>query len=403
MLVRPGCSYNLTLENLTMKKTVIIIAVATAIILIAGLGVYALNKNGPVHQSATNQSDKVYVASEDGGEVDVIDVKSNSVVAKIDLSLRQDSGSVMYMAHNVQVAPDGKSVWVTANAMTGGHMGLNTKLKNMLFPTAYADNGHMAESAVKDQLVVIDPLTDKVTKRIDIGAGLHLAHVVLTPDSKYAVAVSQEKGEIYKVDASTYQVVKTIPTKQGDKPHGLRIAPDGQHAYIAMMGGKSIGILDMSSATLTYIPLNGAAVQTAVTSDGKYALATVYDSKSVAIYNISEGQLEYAQLPAGAKGPLQLYPTPDAKYAYVADQGNYFGQPNGDKLYKVDLDQRKVVATTQVGTAPHGVVVSPDGKHVYVTNLVSNDVSVIDVATNKELVKIPTAAKPNGISYWTKK
>jgi YVTN family beta-propeller protein len=351
---------------------------------------------------ATNIGDKVYVAAEDAGRIDVISTKSRSVKAKIDLSQKQGDKTYMYMAHNVQVAPDGKSVWVTANAMSDEHTSFRTKVQNILSPTAYADNGH-EESTANDQLIVIDPFTDKITKRIDIGSNLHLAHVVLTPDSKYAVAVAQEKGEIYKVDANNYQIVSTIPTRQNAEPHGLRMTSDGRNVYIAMMGDKSIGQLNLETASLTYIPLSGKPVQTGVSADGKYALATVFDTRSVAVYNIPQKQLNYIDLPKEAKGPLQLYPTPDAKYAFVADQGNYFGQPDGDKVYKVDLQQLKVVETIKVGTAPHGVVVSPDGKTVYVTNLVSNDVSIVDTATNKEVGRVSTGAKPNGISYWVKK
>lgn len=387
-----------------MKKIYITVALIGLLTIGTFLTIKATRNSGSTASKTSSvQSDKVYVAAEDGGEVDVINTKSNTVAAKIDLSLKQADSSVMYMAHNVQVAPDGKSVWVTANAMTGEHTSLRTKLKNALFPTAYADTGHGTESAAKDQLIVIDPQTDKITKRIDMGTNLHLAHVVLTPNSRYAVAVAQEKGEIYKVDANTYKVVQTTPTKQGDEPHGLRITPDGKSAFIAMMGAKSIGQFDLSSATLTYIPLNGVPVQTGITADGKYVLATVFDSKSVAIYNLAQKRLEYATLPPDAKGPLQLYPTPDSKYVYVADQGNYFNQPDGDKLHKIDLEQRTIAQTVRVGTAPHGVVVSPDGKYVYVTNLVSNDVSVVDTATNQEVAKVPTAAKPNGISYWVKR
>lgn len=349
---------------------------------------------------ANNTSDKVYVAAEDAGRIDVISPNSRTVIAKIDLV---NTDGTMYMAHNVQVAPDGRSVWVTANAMSGKHTSFRTKLESLLSPTAYADSGHEDESTAQDQLIVIDPFTDKITKRISLGSNLHLAHVVLTPDSKYAVAVAQEKGTIYKIDASNYQIVSTIPTKQNAEPHGLRITPDGKNVYIAMMGDKSIGQLDLETANLTYIPLNGKPVQTGVTSDGKYAMATVFDSKSLAVYNISQKQLSYITLPEHAKGPLQVYPTPDAKYAFVADQGNYFGQPDGDKIYKVDLGKMKVVEVIKAGTAPHGVVVSPDGKTVYVTNLVSNDVSIVDTSTNKEVGRVTTGAKPNGISYWVKK
>jgi DNA-binding beta-propeller fold protein YncE len=86
---------------------------------------------------------------------------------------------------------------------------------------------------------------------------------------------------------------------------------DGRNVYIAMMGDKSIGQLNLETASLTYIPLSGKPVQTGVSADGKYALATVFDTRSVAVYNIPQKQLNYIDLPKEAKGPLQLYPTPE--------------------------------------------------------------------------------------------
>ena len=80
---------------------------------------------------------------------------------------------------------------------------------------------------------------------------------------------------------------------------------------------------------------------------------------------------------------MQIYPTPDSKYVYVADQGYYFNQPNSDLVYKIDLQEMKVAETIKSGTAPHGVVVSQDGKFVYVTNLLSDDLSVIDTSAGK--------------------
>src|SRR5574338_1478238 len=104
---------------------------------------------------AKNANDKVYVAAEDAGRIDVISPKSRSVIAKIDLANKEDADDTMYMAHNVQVAPDGKSVWVTSNAMANEHTSFRTKVQNILSPTAYADNGH-EESTANDQLIVID-------------------------------------------------------------------------------------------------------------------------------------------------------------------------------------------------------------------------------------------------------
>jgi YVTN family beta-propeller protein len=122
----------------------------------------------------------------------------------------------------------------------------------------------------------------------------------------------------------------------------------------------------------------------------------------MAIVDTANDSVRYALLPSDAKGPLQLYPSSDARYAYVADQGNDFGQPAGNSLYKVDVQQAKTVQTIPVGTAPHGVVVSPDDRYTYVTNMESDDVSVVDNSVGKEVARIKVGKKPNGISYWTK-
>ena len=377
-----------------MNKQIIIGIIATILVIAtaAVVALYPKQQSTPAATEATT-SDKVYVATENGGSIDVIDTSTRAVIKKISIAPENDTSGSMYMAHNVQVAPDGKSVWVTANVMSGEEHGSDD----------HSDSGHgTEESTPADQLVVIDPIKDEIVQRIDIGAGMHLAHVVLTPDSRYALAVAQETNEVYKVDTTSYSIVGKAEATTGAGPHGLRISPDGNTAYVAMMSGKSIGQLDIQSLSFDYIPLNGQAVQTAVTPDGRYVAASVFDSKSVAIYDTQSKSVQYAALPEDAKGPLQVYPAPDSRYVYVADQGYEFGQPDGNKLHKIDLEGRSVVQTVEVGTAPHGVVLSPDGRFSYVTNMVSNDVSIVDNESGKELVKVPTGEKPNGISYWTR-
>ena len=65
-------------------------------------------------------------------------------------------------------------------------------------------------------------------------------------------------------------------------------------------------------------------------------------------------------------------------------KGYYFNQPNSDLVYKIDLQEMKVAQTIKGGTAPHGVAVSQDGKFVFVTNLLSDDLSVIDAIAGKK-------------------
>jgi YVTN family beta-propeller protein len=120
------------------------------------------------------------------------------------------------------------------------------------------------------------------------------------------------------------------------------------------------------------------------------------------VYEIASRTLRYVDLPQEAKGPVQLYPTPDSKHVFVADQGYYFDQPTSNLFYKIDLKEMKVVQTISAGSAPHGVVVSKDGALVYVTNILSDDVSVIDTSTGREVKRIKVGDMPNGISIWSK-
>lgn len=397
-----------------MKK--IILLAIFAIVLIAGIAtVYSYWKNeknaitntegiaNNLQQSA-QINEKAYVAIEGTGEIAVIDTASKTVIKKIDLTDHSHNthGSVSYMPHNVQVAPNGKSVWVAANAMSeAGH---NKKQSSLPFiKTARASEGHSDETPTDDdQLIVIDPETDTIVKRISIGKGLNLAHVVLSPDSSFALTTASNTGTIYKINAVTFEVEKNIIAIKDSAPHGLRISPDGKIAYIAMVKGKSLGVLDIEKLTLSYVALNGAAVQAGITPDGKYTVASVYDTKKLAVYNTQSKVLSYVALPEDSNGPVQMYPTPDSKFVYMVDQGYYFNQPTSEIVYKIDLTEMKVIKSIKAGKAPHGIVVSKDGKFVYVANLLSGDVSVIDTATDTEIAKIEIGKEPNGISLWSK-
>ena len=318
-------------------------------------------------KSSATQTAKVYVANEEGGSVSVIDLQDSLRNTSIDIS---ESGK-MFMAHNVQVAPNGKTVWVTAVPM---------------------------DSTGINQLVVIDVNTGIIKNRIQLGGKLHLAHVVLDNESKYAFVTAKETSQVIQVDATTYEVVKKFDLGAGHSPHGLRYA-DGK-LYVANMDAKSMSVINIADGKITDIPFGGVVVQTAVTQDGKFVFASLYDTKEVIRYDMQSGEIKRIALPAGAQGPIQLYATPDNKLLYVADQGELMERPVSNKVFVIDIANAKVISTIVVGKKAHGVVVSKDGTTVYVTNSIDNTVSVIDVATQKVTATIPVGKGPNGISYW---
>lgn len=393
-----------------MKNNYVVLTiVAIFVVAIVGFGIRFLDGRKSVgvnigqekgDKSSVGIKEKIYVAVEDDGVIAVIDPTIGDVIKKIDLLREGHGGRIDFMAHNVQVAPNGKSVWVTANVVD------DESMKSMSGGKSSADHnmdmmGDMMQE--NDEVIVIDPQTDSIVKRIEMGSELHLSHVVVAPDNSYAIVAAQEKGIIYKINAYTFEIENEVETTRGGAPHGLRISPDGKTAYIAMLNGKSLGILNLDKFQLSYVPLSGSAVQTGVTPDGRYALASVFDVKSLAVYDVSSKSIKYVKLPKSAKGPVQIYPTPDSRYVYVADQGYYFNQPNGKFVYKISLDEMEVVEEIESGVAPHGVVVSKDGKFAYITNILGGDVSVIEVSSGKKINSIKVGNMPNGISVWSEK
>jgi len=311
---------------------------------------------------------QIYVANEDDGTVSVIDGTDNKITATIEIT---PPGEAMQMAHNVQVAPNGKSVWVTGVPMTDGAM---------------------------EYLIVIDPLTNKVIKHIQAGTMLHLAHVVFDSASNYTFVTCNESGKILQYDANTYSLIKIFDLKSDSKPHGLRYS-NGK-LFVANMGSKSMSVLDVVSGQNTEIMMGGVAVQTAVTPDGKFAFVSLYDTKEVVRFELQSGIITRIALPDRSQGPTQMYPSPDGKFLYICDQGNVLGQPSSNKVFVLDNSTLQISSTISVGNAAHGVVISKDGKSTYITNSSDNSVSVIEIASNTVKATISVGKKPNGISYW---
>jgi len=56
-----------------------------------------------------------------------------------------------------------------------------------------------------------------------------------------------------------------------------------------------------------------------------------------------------------------------------------------------------VIATVPVGSYPQAIAVSPDGTRAYVTNMISNNVSVIDTTTNTVTATVNIENYPSGI------
>src|SRR5438445_272647 len=79
-----------------------------------------------------------------------------------------------------------------------------------------------------------------------------------------------------------------------------------------------------------------------------------------------------------------------APFAYIANDLS-------NDVSVLDIATNSVVATVPVGQLAQGVAVTPDGSRVYVTNTADNTVSVIATATNTVVATVPVGDRPIGV------
>src|SRR2546426_1498934 len=76
----------------------------------------------------------------------------------------------------------------------------------------------------------------------------------------------------------------------------------------------------------------------------------------------------------------------------------YVGLFKDDAVAVLDTAQNKVLGMIAVPMGPHGLVVTPDGRKVYVSSDGASTVSVIDTAADRVVASIDVAANPHGLS-----
>lgn len=292
----------------------------------------------------------VWVAEEEANSLVAIDASTNEVVARL---------TGIEGPHNVQVAPDGESVWAVS-----GH----ESLALMLGPD-YTLHG-------------VAP------------TGKDPAHVVVTPDGRTAYATNGTDNSVTVIDTESMEVVATIPV--GEYPHGLRPSPGGKWVYVANAKGSSVSVIDTAkNQEIAQIEVGERPVQVAFSPNGQTVYASLSGEDAVAKIDVVTRTV-VGKLKTGV-GPIQTYVSPDGKFLLVANQGTE--ENPGTTVSIVDTDKFEVLDTVETGEGAHGVVIDPSSRHAYITNIYGGDVAVLDLKERAVVARIPTAAKPNGISF----
>jgi YVTN family beta-propeller protein len=76
----------------------------------------------------------------------------------------------------------------------------------------------------------------------------------------------------------------------------------------------------------------------------------------------------------------------------------YVGNFKDNTISVIDVDLKRVIATIPVPPGPHGIVITPDNRWVYVASDGTSTVSVIDTTTDKLVENIEVGKNPHGVA-----
>jgi YVTN family beta-propeller protein len=325
------------------------------------LKAWVLAQAAPASGHATApQKVRIFQTNAAGDNVHVIDPITNTVVGVI---------TGIEANHGVAVAPDGSRIYVSNEA--------------------------------DSSLDVADGTTFKVSARIPLSG--HPNNIAIGRDGRRVyVGIIQEPGGVDVIDTATLKRVKTIPTK--GTIHNAYVTPDGKFVVAGSIQGKTINVIDAETEqpawtldmdlgvrpmTFSWNP-NGSTQWIFAQLSGLNGFAVVDFETRKEIRRIQNPALPpgKATVPEGSDPSHGMAVTADGKTLVVCSRLNNF-------LYAYSLPDLKSLGGAELGGKGAGwVTLTPDGKTAYVANPVTNDVSVVDVKTLKEVARIPVGFVP---------
>jgi YVTN family beta-propeller protein len=260
---------------------------------------------------------------------------------------------------------------------------LSDKVKNHLY-RVYVPNNQA------DTLSVIDPITYKVLETVRVPRSPE--HVVPSWDlSTLLVNSDTAPGEaLTPIDPTTGKVGTPVPV---DDPYNLYFTPDGRYAMVMAELRRQIHFIDPKTfEQRDTLNVDCEGINHADFSpDGRYFIASCeFSGDLLKIDTVKHQIIGKIHLPSEGSMPQDVKIAPDGRTWYVADM-----HANG--VWVLDGDAFTTPTLLPTGAGAHGLYVSRDSRHMYISNRGEGSVSLLEFATGKLVAKwqIPGGGSPD--------
>ncbi|HEY6970952.1 MAG TPA: beta-propeller fold lactonase family protein [Candidatus Angelobacter sp.] len=295
----------------------------------------------------------LFVTNSEGADIDVIDLERLEVVK---------DWAVGQKPHGIAAPAGGRVIYTTIES----------------------------ENALK----ALDAVSGKVIHTLALAGRPNQCAV--TPDGKFLAVPIFDGDCVQIVSAEEMKILKTLPIK---RPHNCLNAGTNQHMFVTSTGSNQVNMIDLK--TLEYmaeIPVGGVPRPIAVSPDERTLYVALSGFHGFVIADIPARQvvrkIEFPALPAGTDlRPLLntathgLTVTPDGKELWAASLAS-------GNVYVYDVASGKLSPKIPVGLLPNWIAFSPDSRYACVSNTGSNDCSIVDRQSHKEVARIKVGKAP---------
>jgi len=245
--------------------------------------------------------------------------------------------------------------------------------KPLLAGTAYA----FVPGIVGGNVAILNASTFTLASAVSSGT-TNPYGAAATPDGSEVWVTESGTNTVSVISTSTNKITGTVVV--GLYPHGIAITPDGKTAYVANTGpntgeggSQTVSVVNVSSQGVTgTIDVGEAPQVVTVSPDGSLVLVTCADG----VYAIKTSSGSAVKAPEPLHQPHGVAVTSDGKHAYVTDSER-------DQVVVLSTSNLRTVGRIPVGRTPWNTAFSSDGSSAYVTNSNDNTVSVIDTVRQR--------------------
>lgn len=266
--------------------------------------------------------------------------------------------------HEVVVSADGKTAFVANyGAQTPGSSLSVIDLTSMkelrrvdlsplLRPHGLQEiGGKIYFTAETNRLIArYDPAANKVDWLM--GTGQNATHMIVgASDQKrfYTANIGSDSVTAFEFANVPPAGSRITQIAVGKQPEAIDLSPDGKEVWVGLNVEGAIDIIDTAqNKTVGKIPLGGRPYRVKFTPDGKQVYATMPTKEIVVIDAAMRKEIKRIKLESV---PLGLIFSKDGKLAFVSAVQN-------DVVLKIDLEKGEVVAKTETGKVPDGIVLA---------------------------------------------